>query len=132
MKKLLILIFVPFLSYSQSFKISTNGKFNKNGTIDVREESVESQGGYRFTSNDSNAIESYLAFNDFKINSKNPDYVLMYSYESSYKTYTNFSGTIRNINGDVVLSFIQKSKKINKDNAFKKLAKDLANFVSNK
>ena len=135
MKKLLILIFVPFLSYSQSFEFSTNGKFNKNGTIDVREKSVESERGYRFSSDDSNAIESYLAFNDFKINSKNPDYILIYSYESSsypHKHYTNFSGTIRDINGDVVLSFIQKFKKINQDTAFKRLAKDLANFVSKK
>ena len=125
MKKVLILLlFISFNGFSQTFEFKANGEYNKNGII-----RVDSLKHLYYEEN--NAIENNLAFAGFNVSDKNPDYVLLYSFQE-YAVIKYFNGMIIDKNGDVIISFRQRKpeiKKKDKDKMFKNLAQELANFI---
>ena len=126
MKKvfILLLLFISFKGLSQTFEFKANGNYNKNGNI-----RVDSVGAPNFEEN--NIIERGLEFAGFNVSHKNPDYILIYTYQE-YVVIKYFNGMIINRNGDVIISFRQKKseiKKREKEKVFKKLAEELANFI---
>ncbi len=125
MKKVFILLlFISFNGFSQTFEFKANGKYNKSGII-----SVDSLKPLYYQEN--NAIKGNLEFEGFNVSNKNPDYVLIYSFQE-YAVIKYFNGMIIDKNGDVIISFRQKKpeiKKKEKDKMLKNLAEELANFI---
>tara|TARA_X000001036_G_scaffold419429_1_gene439258 strand:- start:239 stop:616 length:378 start_codon:yes stop_codon:yes gene_type:complete len=124
MRNLLIFLFISFNGFTQTFEFKENGKYNKNGII-----RVDSLRPLYYEEN--NAIESNLTFAGFNVSHKNPDYVLVYSFQE-YAVIKYFNGMIIDKNGDVIISFRQRKaeiKKKEKDKVFKSLAEELANFI---
>ena len=125
MKKLFILLFISFNTFSQTFEFKANGKYNKNGII-----RVDSLRPLNYEEN--NSIENNLAYAGLNVSHKNPDYVLIYSFQE-YAVIKYFNGMIIDKNGDVIISFRQRKpeiKKKEKDKMFKNLAEELANFIN--
>ena len=72
-----------------------------------------------------------MEFAGFNVSHKNPDYVLIYTFQE-YAVIKYFNGMIIDKNGDVIISFRQRKseiKKKEKEKMFKKLAEELANFI---
>ena len=73
-----------------------------------------------------------MAYAGLNVSHKNPDYVLIYSFQE-YAVIKYFNGMIIDKNGDVIISFRQRKpeiKKKEKDKMFKNLAEELANFIN--
>ena len=125
MKKIFILsLFISFKGFGQTFEFKSNGNYNKNGIIRV--DSLRS-----INYEEINAIESNLKLSGFNVSHKNPDYILIYTFQE-YAVIKYFNGMIIDKNGDVIISFRQRKseiKKKEKEKMYKKLAEELANFI---
>ena len=120
----ILLLSISFKGFGQTFEFKTNGNYNKNGII-----RVDSLMSLNYKEN--YAIESSLEFAGFNVSHKNPDYVLIYTFQE-YAVIKYFNGMIIDKNGDVIISFRQRKseiKKKEKEKMFKKLAEELANFI---
>jgi len=120
----ILLLFISFKGFGQTFEFKANGNYNKNGVI-----RVDSLMSLNYEEN--NTIESSLEFAGFNVSHINPDYVLVYTFQE-YAVIKYFNGMIIDRNGDVIISFRQRKseiKKKEKEKMFKKLAEELANFI---